>query len=220
MWAQANHSSPLCVWAARHWGGTRHFSTRGPVCWSVPWPEAAEVEGLTRIPSGECDFAHAGRVVKKVSIAGLSILSVIVRSDEAHSTIFLQNGETTNGNIQFVLAVTTQHKFWVENVLHHNFSVLLLLFHWVFHCQVDYRSLTLFYNKDMATSTETSMPQPATIHSSVPPSPVFPTPLVIHEGGKNSAGPLLKPHTFQILIKIAKWPPVQASFNPFKTFWH
>lgn len=41
------------------------------MCWSVSWPEAAEDEGLTRVPSALCDCAHGGRVVKKSSIAGL-----------------------------------------------------------------------------------------------------------------------------------------------------
>lgn len=71
MWARANQSSSLCIWASRPYGGTRRFKTKGPVSWSVSWPEAGEDEALTRVPSAVCDCAHGGRVVKKASIAGL-----------------------------------------------------------------------------------------------------------------------------------------------------
>lgn len=53
------------------------------MCWSVPWPEAVEAEGLTRVPSAVCDCAHGGRVVKEASIAGLFRSRGISGSDVA-----------------------------------------------------------------------------------------------------------------------------------------
>lgn len=61
------------------------------MCWSVPWPEAVEDEGLTRVPSAVCDCAHGGRVVKEASIAGLFRSRGISGSRAAHKSIFLRN---------------------------------------------------------------------------------------------------------------------------------
>lgn len=57
--------------------------------------------------------------------------------------------------------------------------------------------------------------QTLTVRFSNPPPSIhpFPVALLIHQG-ENSAGPLLKPGTFQILIKFAKWPPVQPYIQP------
>lgn len=60
------------------------------MCWSVPWPGAVEAEGLTRVPSGVCDCAHGGRVVKEASIARLFRSRGVSGSDLAHKSIFLR----------------------------------------------------------------------------------------------------------------------------------
>lgn len=67
------------------------LKTRGPVCWSVPWPGAVEAEGLTRVPSAVCDCAHGGRVVKGASIAGLFRSRGISGSDVARKSNFLRD---------------------------------------------------------------------------------------------------------------------------------
>ena len=61
------------------------------MCWSVPWHGAVEAEGLTRVPSGVCDCAHGGRVVKEASIAGLFRLRGISGSEVACKSIFFTN---------------------------------------------------------------------------------------------------------------------------------
>lgn len=81
------------------------------MCWSVPWPEAVEDEGLTRVPSAVCDCAHGGRVVKEPSIAGLFRSRGISGSRAAHKSIFLRNtgvGSRERCSYTWLLMVTAE----------------------------------------------------------------------------------------------------------------
>lgn len=72
------------------------------------------------------------------------------------------------------------------------------------------------FDKDMAATSDASVPpNPPT---SIQPTLHFLCKLLIH-WGENSAGPFLHSDTFQIMIKISIWPPVQSQFSPSKTFW-
>lgn len=227
MWAWANQSSSLCIWASRPYGGPRRFKTRGPVCWSVSWPEAVEDEGLTRVPSAVCDCAHGGRVVKKASIAGL------FRSRLSRGQMWLTNPfslEIDKWSVHrdaLIHEATTELNpgLWVEPA---SIGVLSL--------KLDGSHIRIYPIKSITISslhtlwemiipvslTRTRLltatlqcPQPTNINSTDPP---FPVQLLIH-WGENSAGPFLHPDTFQIMIKIAIWPPVRSQFCPSKTFW-
>lgn len=227
MWARANQSSSLCIWASRPYGGTRRFKTRGPVCWSVLWPGAVEDEGLTRVPSAVCDCAHGGRVVKKSSIAGLFGTRLsrgqtwvpnpfsletdkwsVQRDALIHdATTELNRGLGAGPNSIDVLSL----KLGVSHI--RLYPIKSITISWI-HTLWEIMFLVPLTRTRLLPATP-QCPQPTNINSTDPP---FPVQWLIH-WGENSAGPFLHSDTFQIMIKISIWPPVQSQFSPSKTFW-
>lgn len=227
MWARANQSSSLCIWASRPCGGTQCFKTRGPVCWSVSWPEAVEDEGLTRVPSAVCDSAHGGRVVKKSSIAGLFRSRLSWGQTWFPNAFFLETDKWSVQRDAFIQAATTELNCGLGagpdsiGVLSLKLGVSQIRVYPIKSITISGLH-TLWEMMFPVPLTRTRLlpampqcPQPTNINSTDPP---FPVQLLIH-WGENSAGPFLHSDTFQILIKISIWPPVQSQFSPSKTFW-